>query len=191
MGASVSDCEQQLRDVVNHPDIQRELIKSPRNWQQLCASMDVIGDTAAAIAAHQQLPDVDDTGYLYLITYGILQVLVVQQDAVRHVAEAVGFPYSFSPELLRIRTIRNSAIGHPSKHKRTGGGITESSGIIQVSLNQKGFTLYSFDWDDGTPSQDINLPELIGKQICQVCTDITSIMRYLETPLGGSRTRVG
>lgn len=178
MSTSVRDCEERLREVVNHPVVQGQLIKDTRKWQQLCSSMDVIGDTDAAIAAYQQLDFVDDTGALYLITYGVLQVLVVQQDAVTHAAEAVSFPYSFSGEIRRIRTIRNCAIGHPTKHR--SGRTTESFGIIRISLKHEGFTLYSFDWDDGTPSQDVNLPELIDKQIREVCDALTGIAEYLD-----------
>ncbi|MBI4338154.1 MAG: hypothetical protein HY683_10050 [Chloroflexi bacterium] len=179
MVISVRDCEERLREVVNHPGVQRELIKDTRKWQQICSSMDVIGDTDAAIAAYQQLDSVDDTGSLYLITYGVLQVLVVQQDAVTHAAEAVGFPCSFSDEVRRIRTIRNCAIGHPTK--RRSGTSTESFGIIRVSLKHAGFTLYSFDWDGGTPSQDVNLLELIDKQGREMCDALTGIAEHLDT----------
>ena len=78
----------------------------------LCACLDIIEDCDWAIHRYQQGPSTTDLGFLYLMTYGLLQALFVQQDAVKYAAEAVRMPYSRPAELVEIRQVRNSAIGH-------------------------------------------------------------------------------
>jgi len=179
--SAVYKCMEELREVVNSRDVLEELTKDQRKRQQLWASMDVIEDTDAAIAAYQRLQDVRDEGCLYLIVYGILQVLFVQQDAIRHTAEAVGFDYECPPELHQIREIRNCAIGHPTKRERKD---RESFGIIRGSLSHEGFTLYRFDYEHDMPSVDVNLPKLIDEQICQTCKAIVGIVGHLRQAYG-------
>ena len=63
--------------------------KDSAAWNQLCSSLDAIGDTELAFDAYAALPEPSDEGTTYILVYGILQALVLQQDAVRHVAEAL------------------------------------------------------------------------------------------------------
>lgn len=109
--------------------------------------MDVIGDTELAVSAYLEMPAASNaTGLLYLRAYGLLQVLFVQQDALKNLAESIGCPYSLPATLVRIRAIRNDAIGHPSKR---GGLQSKSFGIVRNSLSHAGFTLYPFDFRGG------------------------------------------
>ena len=59
-------------------------------FSKLCSALDVVGDTEAAIASYLGAEnDSGSTGDLYLRFYGILQVLAVQQDALKHIAESL------------------------------------------------------------------------------------------------------
>lgn len=169
--SAVREAEQRLRGVVNEPEIQHRLIQGQRRWQELCSSLDVIGDTDSAIAAYLASPPIRNMGLLYLLTYGLLQVLYVQQDAVQHAAKAVGLPYKLPEELLTIREIRNKAIGHPTDRTK---------GIIQLTLSHEGFTLYSFDCSRPETSQPIRFAELIEAQSAAVIQCIDKIIHYLE-----------
>lgn len=174
----VSELGRCLRDAVNVPEVQDRLMKNPRGWRQLCSSMDVIGDTDSAIASYLSSPPVQDIGSLYLLAYGLLQVLFVQQDAVKHVAEAIGLSYEFPEGVLAVRDVRNNAIGHPTKR---GGKNSESFGIVQMSLSNEGFTLYSFDWDRPDAFQPIRFQELIAAQSNAVAQAIEQMIRHLQT----------
>ncbi len=167
----IRDAEQRLRNVVNKPEIQGRLIQDQRRWQQLCSSMDVIGDTNSAIVAYLDSPPIRDMGHLYLLAYGLLQVLYVQQDAVKHLAKAVGLEYVSPEEFLTVREIRNKAIGHPAERAK---------GIVQVTLSHEGFTLYSFDWSRPDTSQPILFAELIEAQSAAVARLIEKIIHHLE-----------
>ncbi len=171
-----------LRDAVNESEVQERLMQNMHHWQQLCSSMDVIGDTESAIAAFNASSSVQDVGLLYLHTYGLLQVLFVQQDAIKHAAEAIGMSHEFTEELKTLRHVRNNAIGHPTKR---GGKNSESFGIVQASLSHEGFTLYSFDWDKPGAFQPINFQELISVQSAAVAEAIEKMIGHLRVCAAG------
>ncbi len=175
------EAEVRLRDAVNQPKVRDELIKDLQKWTQLCASMDAIGDTNSALAAYQRLAPVHDIEMLYLVAYGVLQVLFVQQDAVQHAAEAVGVAYELPEQLRDIREVRNCAIGHPTKRNRPQ---MESFGIVQTSFTQRGFTLYPFGSDNSIAWREISLPALIERQSQEVCDALARMVQHLKDRFG-------
>ena len=174
----IYELERKLRDAVNVREVQDRLMKDERRWEQLCSSMDVIGDTDNAISAYLSSPQIKDVGHLYLLAYGLLQALFVQQDAVMHAAEAIGLSYKFPADVLAVREVRNNAIGHPTKR---GSKNPESFGIIQVSLSHDGFTLYSFRWDRPNVFQPIRFKELISAQSEAVAQALEQMILHLQT----------
>jgi hypothetical protein len=140
-------------------------------WHQLCASLDVLGDTSWAASEFTRLAEYEDLspGLLYLAVYGVLQAMFAQQDAVGTLRQSVGL--NFNPaeivELSQIREIRNCSVGHATARAR--GEFRGAFGIIQASLGPHGFTLYSFDVQRRAPADEgafaeINLLELIEVQ---------------------------
>jgi hypothetical protein len=174
----VRHAEKRLRDAVNAPAVQERLLADLPNWRQLCASMDVIGDTDEAIAAFLTSPAAPrDVGRLYLHTYGLLQALFVQQDAVRHAAEAVGLAYTRADELRVIRDTRNDAVGHPSKR---GDTRPESFGIVRHSLTADEFTLYSFDLGRADNFRRVRVREMIESQRAAVVAALDRIAAHVS-----------
>ncbi|HEU4923413.1 MAG TPA: hypothetical protein VFT23_10090 [Burkholderiales bacterium] len=174
----VREAERQLRDIVNTSPVQDQLMGDLHRWRQLCSSMDAIGDTELAVEAYFDSPAGDgEYGKHYLEAYGLLQVLFVQQDALKHAAEAIGLPYSLPASLIAIREVRNNAVGHPTKRGRSQ---SESFGIVRASLSHEGFTLYSFD--NGLPDnfQPVRLLELIEVQRDAVVDGIRQMISHLQ-----------
>src|SRR4051794_28180115 len=99
---TIHELESEIRDFVNSPRKQAALFRCRATWGMLCSSLDVIGDTELALSAYlastEAKPKDQDylitTGNLYLTLYGVLQVLFVQQDAVRHLSESLGITLS-------------------------------------------------------------------------------------------------
>lgn len=173
--SKVREAEQRLRKLVNIPLVQDRLMKNARHWQQLCSSMDVIGDTDLAVDAflNSQVGE-RDYGMLYLHVYGLLQVLFVQQDAVEHAAEAIGMPYTADESLGTIRKIRHDVVGHPTKR-----GGTQSFGIIRVSLSLQSFRMFSFDLSRADNFRTVHLLEVIREQLAAVADAIEKMIAYL------------
>jgi hypothetical protein len=123
-----------VRDLVNEPRLKAILMSKRQNWLGLCGAMDAIGDTQLAVLEYLNNPleDGASEGWKYLVVYGILQALYVQQDSVERIAAVVGAPYARPVQIDDIRDIRNDAIGHPAG----GGGF-----VSRITLSAEGFQL--------------------------------------------------
>lgn len=163
MTSGIADKERDLRDLINAPRRHRALRSDAPKFSQLCSALDVLGDTVLALAAYLELSaDAQNDAILYLQTYGVLQALILQQDAVTHIADSLGIEYTTAPRLLEIREIRNNSIGHPTR--RGGAPGRAFNHIVRVSLTVTGFTLYTFDAQGQMTQQVIDVPSLIVDQ---------------------------
>jgi hypothetical protein len=124
-----------FRDIVNEPRLQQRLMKNRSEWGQLCSAMDIIEDTSMAVTSYCSQPDARDKGRLYLQTYGVLQALVMQQDAVFDLCKVMGSTRAkgIFPGLENVRSTRITVTGHPTKKQRSGSG---PHGLVQMSLRQ-------------------------------------------------------
>jgi hypothetical protein len=171
----VFDIGHEIRDLVNEPRRKGLLMRDDARWSQVCVCMDVISDTEQAIRGYLAQTTTDHD-ILYLTTYGVLQAFVVQQDAVFHVASALGHPvdgwgakqqarmdWTRHPELLGIRNARIRAAGHPSK---TNGGKAGPEGyhvIVQHSLQVGYFEMMSWNGADDARVQ-VDVTKLAADQ---------------------------
>lgn len=122
-----------MRDLVSSPRTSASLRRHRRQWLRLCAAMDAIGDTNLALrwyTKHRSTSRRD--GRAYLLVYGALQALFVQQDAIATLAGCLKIAVARSEELSEIRRIRNQSIGHPT-------GKKSSAMIARMSLSAHGF----------------------------------------------------
>jgi hypothetical protein len=143
-----------VSEFVNDSIIKKTDIYSKKKdgyWDQFFVAVDTIEDTCAAIENFLK-----DSGGCFmknphLSTYGILQALVIQQDAVNFLKIALFGEnkkiiwHKLYPELGNIRQLRNETIGHPAKKEKKIGRskylndeITYCT-IDSSSLSQKGF----------------------------------------------------
>lgn len=139
-------------------------------WGQLASSLDTISDCEMAINAYlagpteEEQSPVEDLGVLYLKTYGVLQALFVQQDALFTLLESldVSFDLDDYPAFREIRDIRNRSVGHPTKLERKKR--VSHHGIVQISLKDESFQFYSDSEDGEWKLQSINVPALVSDQ---------------------------
>ena len=105
----LEDILKQIRHFINGPRKQYNLIKNLPYWFQLCASLDAIEDTKLAIDSFVAIKSEKDVGRLYLLVYGALQALFLQQDAINNLCEALEIPVDFGkyPKLQDIKNLRN------------------------------------------------------------------------------------
>jgi hypothetical protein len=183
---AIQHVEAQIRDLINAPRRQAVLLANIAAWTMLCSSLDVIGDTELAIEAYLEAgarPHETEghgdrrpgPGENYLTLYGILQVLFVQQDAVQHLAEALGIDYAHDPVLKGVRDNRNDAIGHPTN--RRGGKAFNF--ISRITLSRAGCRLMTVSADGKSEFKTIDVPALIAAQRQSVSTALTGILAQL------------
>lgn len=177
---TVSQQEQKIRDLINEPRKQHDLIKDLGLWSQLCACLDVIGDTELAIASYRAKKPDADMGTRYLAVYGLLQALFLQQDALFNLCKSLSISDSINnyPKLKEIRETRNMTIGHPTKLNRNKK--ISYHFISRITLNMKGFTLLSNDDTGQQIISNISISELIAEQSKYASLILESIINMLE-----------
>ncbi len=152
----------EFRDIVNKPRLQQVLMKDRSRWGKLCSAMDVIEDTCMAVRSYSSGEETQDKGILYLQTYGVLQALVVQQDATSDLCAAIGSSRAKGDflGLANVRTARVSVAGHPTKRQRNGEGPYQ---LVQMSLGRNSFELVSLS--SGSPEfKHVSVRDLIREQ---------------------------
>lgn len=177
--AEVHKLADRIRDFINSPRKQSSLLKDSATWNKLCSSLDLIGDTQIAIDAYPQLFSVQDNGISYLIIYGILQTLLLQQDAAKQIGDALNIKVKLPKALEEIRVIRNSAAGHPSYQRENG--LAKSSFITRMSISPKSFELVTvYSGDKEYEMSNIAIPSLIEKQRTYLGKILSKIITELE-----------
>ena len=156
-----------IRDLINSSRKQNILLQDNILWHMLCSCMDTIGDTEEALESFLKLDtDTSDEGRNYLRVCGALQHLIVQQDAVENLYEALKLPYSKDGSLEKIRDIRVGAIGHPTNRRNK----KEFNFINRSTLTAHSFellTYYRTNSGNGeleSKRENINVPDLIATQ---------------------------
>lgn len=170
---------QEIRDFINKPKKQFNLLKNHKFWNQLCSSLDVIEDSDLAIAAYINSKFGTDDGEKYLRLYGVLQALFLQQDAVTNLCEFLGLQNNLTshPKLKEIRDIRNDSIGHPTKR----GNYKSYHFISRVTITKSGFQLISDYENNKTTFRDILVIDLIKEQRKYLSEILKKVINALKT----------
>jgi hypothetical protein len=180
--SDLTDFKHLIRDFIQHPRRMDPLIQNKRLWFQLTSAIDTIEDTEGAIEAYLKIAEPTEHAGCYLLIYGILQVLFVQQDAVYHLAEAFDITLEFDPELHEIREIRNCTVGHPTavRARRKEGKLASSHYIVQVSVTKTRFQFMSAYEDGETTFQDVDIMEKVERQRAIVTKVLQEVWTNLQ-----------
>lgn len=134
-------------------------------FHQADAAIFVARDADLAMDAFLAKRDAPKERYLYLETYGYLQALFVQQDAICNLWEAMmpaSKKWKRSKRLTEIRELRNASIGHPSKQ---GGGKKAKFHVIsQSTMSVNGFELHTHTASGRFSTRWVKLPEMAEVQ---------------------------
>ena len=178
----LDDLVREIRDLVNEPANQNRLIVDKNRWYRLCSSLDVLGDTELAVQCYQATRDSAlPSGALYLLTYGLFQALQLQQDAVRHLQQALdvpGTPATKHRVLQEIRKVRNDAAGHPIGSTRNGTSFFHF--ISRPSLTSTGFTLLSLAEESTSEVRYVDTESLIAEQEKEMRAVLSAIAAQLK-----------
>lgn len=175
---AISKNEEKVRNHINTNRYQSSLIKNLSTWGQICSSLDVIGDTVSAISDYIHTEYPDNQGLKYIYTYGILQTLFLQQDAIASLTEAFGYPFKRSEELIKIRDLRNAAIGHPTN--QTIKGTAYHNYISRMSMHKYGFTLLRSNGTGTNEFVDVDIAKIFVEQFKEINYDIHQIATQLS-----------
>lgn len=185
---SIDELEQQIRDFVNNPRKRHALMQDTAAWDLLCSCLDTVGDTELAIRAYEQSRKPPTAADLYLLVYGILQALFIQQDAVENLCQALAIDYVPDELLKEIRNIRNDSSGHPTKRGKGKGRAYNFIG--RSSLTKEGFDLMTTYPDNSRPLfRHISIESLIRNQRDVIQKVLTEVLRRLKTEEANHRAK--
>jgi hypothetical protein len=147
-------------------------------FNQACASLYVVDDTQDAIDAYRDCSSLK-LGELYLLTYGALEALFLQQNAVEHLCAALGFGWRWGndPVLKRIREIRNRASGHPTRKERPD---TTFHMINQSTLQIGGFELMTWTKRSESYVESIDLRQMMDDQEPRLEAALDALRSHME-----------
>lgn len=173
---------QEIRDFINKPRKQYNLLKNQPFWFQLCSSLDVIGDSDFAIDAYINNEFPENDGEKYLRLYGVLQAIYVQQDAVINFCESLSLSTKLEehPTLEKIRNKRNMSIGHPTKK-----GFKKPYSyhfISRTTITKYSFQILSY-CGDKMETEDISVVEIIDEQkkyLSEMLKKVVSVLKAEE-----------
>lgn len=175
--SQIGDLEGVIRNHINTHRYQVDLLEDSSNWNQICSSLDVIGDTIYAVGSYEASEFPNDSGLQYIYTYGLLQSLFLQQDALRHLSEAFDIQLNPSPTLMEIRGIRNASIGHPTKQNQKG--VRFYNYISRMSMSKNGFDLLRHSEYRNFDMINVDIPAMVRKQLAEVISGYTVISNRL------------
>ena len=164
---SINERMSEIRDfiTVDSPRKRHTLQQNTTLWDMLCSCMDIIEDMELALESYlSEDPENAETGRKYLLIFGALQALYVQQDAVDNLHTALDIPYTMDPSIEKIRDIRNDAAGHPTNRRNKEF----------IFINRSFLSIHEFQFIKLNPVKeeeslnlervDVNVPDLIATQ---------------------------
>lgn len=158
----------------------KELIADPETWLQLGASIDLINDTLMVIHEYYYCNYPTELGLKYLYIYGLLQALFIQQDAVRNLTTALDIKYELNEELKKIRYVRNSTIGHPSREP-IGKNNIYFNYIRKNSVDKSGFNHIRVNKNHELECKSICIDALVEKQLSELSNKLCEVYDNLES----------
>lgn len=173
---TISELEQEIRDFITSPRKRTLVEKDRAAWPKLISSLDVLGDTEQALDEYLTMDEPQTHGAKYLVLYGVLQALFIQQDAVGHLSEALGLPYAVDPQIKQIREIRNDSSGHPTKR----GNDKAFNRISRISMRGRSYTLATSYPDADTKFSTVEVPKLIESQRAILHKTLSDVLEKLK-----------
>lgn len=166
----------QIRMYINKPRRKYALMQDSKAYNQLCSSLDCIGDTYMALVSYLNSDFPHEVGLRYIYLYGLLQVLFVQQDASKDMSTSLKIQIINNKDLNKIRNIRHDSIGHPTNR----GNGKSFHFISRMSITKESFTLLSFPTNSKPKFETIDIVDLIKKQIKCLNLMFRNIIKQLE-----------
>ena len=175
--SKVAELESQIRDIFNIPRRHRNTRNDRANFNQACSALDAIGDTELALQEFKSNKPKSTIGISYILAYGVLQAIFLQQDAIKHLALSLSLPFNLPDELREIRELRNDAIGHPtSRDVDRKQKIKSFHHISRATLSNAGFQLMStYSERDSYDFKDVQFNTIIDIQ-SEFCENLLNDM---------------
>lgn len=180
----VSVVLRELADKINGSILSKQQLwegRSEGDWSKFWSSYDALSDAQSAI---DEWVSLDNPQRLAL--YGLLQAFIVQQDALKHIQEALGLAAihikNDYPSLENIRIARNHLAGHPSQNKFRDGDYKEGTRTHTTIgySNDSSIVEYVVSSGRGSERHKLILRDCIDSQKEVLINEIKNIMNEVD-----------
>lgn len=176
------DLLKKLRSCTNRAPVDRVRKSDPTKWARLCTCLDTLTDAQCAINAYRDIEIDAEKAELYLHTYGVLQAMILQQDALANVAGV--FEMNADPKknscIKAIRDIRNKIAGHPTEMYTKEKGVHTYHRIVQYTLSPVGFEAVEYSHDKEPVREFINLSKVTLQNEQILSNFLLEILEHIE-----------
>jgi len=186
--------EQKIREIINRNGgefYEKYFQNHINDWNILCTSMDIIGDTTLAIHDFKKVGISQDDGEKYLRLYGLLQAVYLQQDAIKFLFEVI--KKCFDNNKIKpwddykkdkwtvLRNYRNLTSGHPIANNTFEKGKIKRVMVSRVTISSVGFQLLIHDTQaSGLQFQNVNLENLIESYLSEAVIILSDVEGFLK-----------
>lgn len=176
----LSDQLYALRESTTGPLMDQMRITEPRKWALLCTCLDTIDDAQSAIEAYRGTSKEAEKSELYLRTYGVLQAMFIQQDALHNLADSLDMSLDIKGDqrIKDIREIRNNVAGHPTDRGSVKGRTFYR--ISQHSLRRFRFEVLKHHSDREPKISRVNICKITIKNERILTRYLLNIIEHLK-----------
>lgn len=162
---SLNERASNFRNQFNKPRRKNILLEDMDKWHQLCSSADIIEDSNLAFYEYVKILEIESNfEYPYLIIYGTLQSIFLQQDALINIGTALNIETKLPEKLKEIREVRNNVAGHPIREYK--GKLKSFHFLVRASSSISNFSLLSNEAGKSESKFEYySLPDLIKYQL--------------------------
>lgn len=156
---NIEELTRKISYIISKIEKRNLIMRNIADWDKCCAAIDVIEDSQCAIDYYKLSAYPKNYKGKYLYTYGLLQALFLQQDAIISLSSVLHKKIDLKtdyPEIQKIRDIRNDTIGHPTT--RSGQKFIH---IGQITLEKDGFKYITYP---NANSVQVDIKNLLIKQ---------------------------
>jgi hypothetical protein len=147
--------------------------------------MYLIQDTGESVWSHMQRGFSSDPHLAYIEFWGVMQAIVIQQDAIKELYEAViglKLQIAIGSDWSKIRDVRNLCVGHPAK--RANGVPATQRTFMGRSFGHYNQIKYEL-WDARAPNQPshpaFNLSAMIKAYDAEGAQALNTVLCALAT----------
>jgi hypothetical protein len=185
---TVTSINRRIRRLINEPRLNRIIRQEQRDFNRVASALDVIDDSQSAIDAYSKQTTDIELGQTYLSLYGVFQAVILQQDALSAMEDALKVTASKALTRRRdeLRRKRHDTVGHPTE--RRDERTSYSHQIIQNSLTRTSFELIRADNTGGIQFEQIDVRSLIADQSRLMVDGLLRLERELRVRNEAHRT---
>ncbi len=146
-------------------------------------SMFLLQDTTESLFTHRKKGFSNDSYEAYIEFWGIMQAIIIQQDSICELHEAVTGSKLDTRSLSSwqtLRTLRNTCAGHPAKKDRPKSTPLSRTFMGRNFGGYSSFTYEQWQRNGGTSHPTVNLGELIDKYAEEAKEKLLEILQSLK-----------